>query len=277
MGAALAYYTAFSLAPLLVIAIGIAGLVFGEEAARGEIQAQIRDTIGESASQATEDMIKNSSEQGGGIVATLISLAILLVGASGLFIELQSALNEIWEVPPEKQGSGILAFIKDRLLSFGLVVGTGFLLLVSLIVSAALSALGRYLTPESMPGGALLWQAINLAVSFALITLMFAMIFKILPETEVQWRDVWIGAAFTAVLFTVGKYLIGLYLAHSSTASSYGAAGSLVVILIWVYYSAQILLFGAEFTHLYARRFGGSRSSAPGKKEPRELAGAARP
>jgi membrane protein len=261
MGAALAYYTAFSLAPLMVIAIAIVGLVFGEQAARGEIGGELSTTLGRPAAAAIEDLLRQNRDAGGNALASLIGLVVLLVGASGVFVELEDALNTIWKVPPERSAT-VLAFVRDRFLSFSLVLGTGFLLLVSLLVSAGLSAASRFLTAAAMPGGVLLWQGINFLVSYLFITLLFALIFRYVPNAPVRWRDVWFGAAGTALLFTVGKFLLGLYLAESGLASGFGAAGSLAVILLWVFFSAQILLLGAEFTHLYARRYGSQRAAA---------------
>jgi membrane protein len=253
MGAALAYYTAFSLAPLLLIAIAIASLVF-HEAARERITAEIATTVGDSVADSVRKIMASSQGTGSGVTATIIGIVVLLFGASGVFVELQDSLNTIWGVEA-KPGGGVKSFIVQRFLSFGMVLGTGFLLLVSLIISTALSAIGTFLTAH-LPGGVVLWQAVNLLVSFGIVTLLFALIFKVLPDVELGWKDVWVGAAITALLFTVGKYLLGLYIAHGSVASGYGAAGSLVIILFWVYYSAQILLYGAALTRVYADRYG---------------------
>jgi len=250
MGAALAYYTAFSLAPLLVIAIAIAGMIFGQQAAEGGLAEELRATVGRPAAVAIEDILKQGNTNNNGL-ASALGLIALLVGASGVFVELEDALNTIWEIPPEKSAT-FLAFVRDRVLSFTLVLATGFLLLVSLVASAVLSAVGRLLTPASLPGGVLLWQTINVVVSYLFVALLFAFIFKYVPNTRVRWRDVWLGAALTAFLFTVGKHLLGLYLGETGIASAFGAAGSLAVILVWVFFSAQILLLGAEFTHRYA-------------------------
>jgi membrane protein len=255
LGAALAYYTLFSLAPLLIIVIGIAGLVFGEQAVRGEIATQMKATLGESAASAIEDLLKNSQATGGSSWATVVGFAILLFGATGLFVQLQDALNTIWKVTP-RTGRPIWSMLRERLLSFTLVLGTAFLLLVLLVVSTALSALNRFLPHDALPGGFHWWLVINGLVSFGFSMLLFAMIYKILPDVHIAWRDVWVGAAVTALLFTAGKYLLSLYLGRSSTTSAFGAAASLVVLLLWVYYSAQLLLFGAEFTRVYADRFG---------------------
>ncbi|MDB5033275.1 MAG: ribonuclease [Chlorobi bacterium] len=254
LGAALSYYTLFSLAPVLVIAIAIAGMLFGDEAARGQIVEQLRGLVGVEGAKAVQTMLENARHPSDSIIATIIGFVTLLVGATGAFVELQDSLNTIWDVMA-KPGRGIMGLLKDRLLSFGIVIGVGFLLLVSLVLSAALTALGTYLG-NSFAGSALIWQGVNQVISFGVITLLFAMIYKILPDVELDWKDVWIGACVTSVLFTIGKFLIGLYLGNSSIASTYGAAGSVVVLLVWVYYTSQILLFGAEFTQVYAERFG---------------------
>jgi membrane protein len=247
MGAALAYYTIFSLAPLVLIAISIAGLVFGQEAASGRISEQISDAVGPTVGDAIQKTLENTRNSGGSTASTIIGVVVLLIGASGVFVQLQNSLNKIWEVPAKETG-GVWGFIRTRLLSFAMVLGVGFLLLVSLIISTVLSALSNYLAP----GQTALYQIVNQVVSFLVITALLAAIFKYLPDTHVSWRHVWIGAAVTAVLFIVGKYLIGLYLAKGSVASAYGAAGSLVIILVWVCYASQILLFGAQFTQVHA-------------------------
>jgi membrane protein len=253
MGAALAYYTAFSLAPLLIIAIALAGMVFGDKAARGEITEEIGTTVGPTAARSIEELVAGASAPEGNILMTVAGVVILLIGASGVFVELQESLNTIWKVPMAKT-AGFWNMVRQRFVSFGMVLGIGFLLLVSLVASAALAAAGKYLTPEAMPGGVYLWEGINWLVSLAFITLLFGLIYKVLPDVDLRWRDVAVGAAVTAFLFTLGKFAIGLYLGQSTVASSFGAAGSLVVVLVWVYYSAQILLFGAEFTRLYSTR-----------------------
>jgi membrane protein len=254
IGAALAYYSVFSIGPLLLIAISVAGLFFGTEAAQGRIVDEIKGTVGESVAAALQEILVNADQPGYGIGAAIIGIITLLFGASGVFGELQDALNTIWKVEP-KPGRRIWGIIQDRFFSFTMVLGTGFLLLVSLVITAALSALGTDLT-KILPGGASLWQAVNQVITLSVIALLFAMIFRYLPDAKVAWGDVWIGALLTAVFFTIGKFLLGWYLGQASTTSAYGAAGSLVVILLWVYYSAQILLFGAEFTRVYAERFG---------------------
>jgi membrane protein len=254
LGAALAYYTALSIAPLLVIGLGIAALFLGEEAARGGVMQQMKSLIGEQGSKAIQDMIASANEPSSGIVATALSVVVLLFGASRVFGQLQQSLNTIWEVQP-KPGRGIWGILRDRFLSLAMVLGIAFLLLVSLVLDAALSALTKMMGPvsESLP-----WvgEAVHLGVSFIVIALLFAMLFKFLPDAKIRWRDVWLGSILTAALFVVGKFAIGLYLGHSGMASSYGVAGSFVVLLVWVYYSAQILFFGAEFTKVYANLYG---------------------
>lgn len=254
LAAALAYYTAFSIAPLFIIAIAIAAVVFGQEAAQGGIFQQLKDLIGSEGAAAVETMIENSRKPAEGTIATIISVVILLFGASGVFGQLQDSLNTIWEVAP-KPGRGIIGFIKDRFLSFTMVLGIGFLLLVSLILSAVLAGLSNFLG-DLIPGLTLLWNTLNFFISFGVITVLFALIFRVLPDAKIAWGDVWFGAGITALLFTIGKSLIGLYLGNSSVGSTYGAAGSFVVLLLWVNYSAQILFFGAEFTQVYANKYG---------------------
>jgi membrane protein len=261
MGAALSYYMLFSLAPLLIIVIAVAGLVFGQEAAQGEIVAQLSGIMGEDGAVAVEGLLKAAREPAQGVVATIFGIVILLLGATGIFAELQSALDRIWRVPALKEESGIWHLLRTRLLSFGLVLGLGFLLMVSLVVSAALAALGKW-WGGWFAGWDVLLEILNFAVSLAIFTLMFAMIYKMMPRARIPWRDVWTGAAVTALLFTFGKVLIGLYLGKSSLASGFGAAGSLVVLIAWVYYSAQIFLFGAEYTWVYANQHG-SRVQKP--------------
>jgi membrane protein len=255
LGAALAYYTVFSLAPLLIIVISISGWVFGKEAAEGQIFEQLRDFMGDEIGRAMEVMVQNASEKPTtGMVATLIGFVTLLFGASGVFGQLQTSLNAIWGVQP-KPGRGILGILRDRILSFGFILVVGFLLLVSLLLTAAISFVGNRFG-EMVPGMEALVQFLNSVFSLAVITLLFAMMFKFLPDAKIAWRDVWIGALITAALFTLGKFALGFYLGRSGVASSYGAAGSLIVLLLWVYYSAQIVFFGAEFTQVYANRFG---------------------
>ncbi len=252
LAAALSYYTVFSLAPLLVLVIAIAGFVIGSDTTiRNSLIQEIQGMIGAQGAKAVEELIVNTSQPRNGIVATVIGVVTLLFGATGVFGQLQDALNTIWEVEPKK-GRGIKGVLKDRFMSFTLVLGTSFLLLVSLVISTFLSVLNTYFT-NLLGGVGILAQIINFVVSIGVITLIFAMIFKILPDAKVAWSDVWIGALVTALLFTIGRNLLGIYLTRSTTTSAYGAAGSLVVLLLWVYYSAQILFLGAEFTQVYAR------------------------
>ncbi len=232
----------------------IAGFVFGRDAAQGEIVQQINGLVGEQGAQAIEMGLANADKPQFGSIASIISLLILLIGASGVFAQLQEALNTVWNVKT-KPNLGIWQFIRKRLLSFGMVLAIGFLLLVSLILSAMLSGIGK-LQINLLPGFTPLWQLLNFVISFGLIVLLFALIYKYLPDVKIRWQDVWVGAIITALLFTIGKFLIGLYLGRGSLGSAYGAAGSLIVFLAWVFYSAQILLFGAEFTQVYTRKYG---------------------
>ena len=254
LAAALAYYTVFSITPLLVIAIAIAGAVFGQEAAQGEILNQINGLIGEQGARVIETGLANADKPKTSSIASIVSVVILLVGASGVFAQLQSALNTVWNVKV-KPNAGIGEFIRKRLLSFGMVLTIGFLLLVSLMFSAMLSGINQ-LQINLLPGFDSIWRLLNIGVSFAFVTLLFALIYKYLPDVEIRWKDVWVGAIITALLFTLGKFFIGLYLGRGSLGSTYGAAGSLIVFLAWVFYSAQILLFGAELTQVYARKYG---------------------
>jgi membrane protein len=255
MGAALAYYTLFSIAPLLIIAIAVAGLVFGQEAARGEIVAQIQGIIGREGAIAVQGLLKSANEPARGIFLTVVSIITLVIGATTVFAELQSDLDRIWRVPVPAKENGIWILLRTRLLSFGLVLGLGFLLLVSLVVSAAIAAFGKWWN-GFFEGWEALLQALNFAISFAITTLLFALIYKLMPRARIAWRDVWVGAAVTALLFEIGKILIGLYLGKTSVASGFGAAGSLVVLLVWVYFAAQIFLLGAEFTWVYSHEYG---------------------
>ncbi|MEP6739223.1 MAG: YihY/virulence factor BrkB family protein [Caldimonas sp.] len=261
MGAALAYYTLFSIAPLLLIVISIAGLVFGESAARGQIFAELRGLMGEQGAAAVQVMLQNVSKPAQGAIGTAVGVGVLLVGAMSVFGELQNALDRIWRAPARADRSTVWSLIHSRLLSFGMILGVGFLLIVSLVASAALTALGKFWAPV-FGGWAGLAEGVNFVLSFVLITTTFAMIYKIIPRVSVAWRDVWVGAAVTALLFTVGKFLIGFYIGTSGFASVFGAAGSLAVLLLWMYYSAQIFLLGAEFTWVYAHVYG-SRRDAP--------------
>lgn len=255
MGAAISYYTMFSLAPLLVIVIAVAGALFGTEAVNGQIAAQLDGLIGAEGAQAVQGLVASASEPKRGVIAGIISVIVLLVGATTVFAELQSALDRIWHVPERQKPSGVWGVIRARVLSIGLVLALAFLLMVSLVVSAGLAALGSW-SAGLLPGAELLLQVGNIVASLLILTVLFAMIFKFMPSTPIGWRDVWIGAAVTAVLFEVGKLLIGLYLGKSGVNESYAAAGSLVVLLAWVYYAAQIFLLGAEFTKVYANAHG---------------------
>lgn len=255
MGAAISYYTMFSLAPLLVLVIAVAGLVFGAEAVQGQIASQLTGLMGADTAKAVEGMIKSASISDSGIWASLLSIAFLVVGATSVFGELQSALDRIWHVPETQKPSGIWGILRARVFSFGLILGLAFLLIVSLSVSTALAAFGGFVG-GLVPGQEVLLQVLNLAVSVGVTTVLFAMIFKLMPTARVQWRDVWIGAAVTAVLFEVGKFGIGLYLGKSGMADSFAGAGSLILLLAWVYYAAQIFLLGAEFTKVYAQAHG---------------------
>ena len=260
MGAALSYYMIFSLAPLLLIVISIAGLVFGAEAARGEIFGQLQGLMGDDAAKAVEGILANVSKPTEGITATVIGVAVLFVGATSVFGELQDSLDRIWRAPERDKSSGLWGLLRTRLFSFGMILGIAFLLMVSLVMGAVIAALGKWW------GGVfgdweMLAQGVNLLVGFILTTSVFAMIYKIIPRVKVLWRDVLLGAVVTALLFTVGKILIGLYIGKSGVASGFGAAGSLVIVLVWVYYSAQIFLMGAEFTWVYAGTFGSMRDS----------------
>ena len=261
MGAALAYYSVFSLAPLLLIIISIAGLIFGEDAARGEIFGQLRGLMGDDAAKAMEGLLASVGEPKEGITATAIGAVVLLIGATSVFGELQDALDRIWRAPAREKSSGLWRLLRARVLSFGMILGIAFLLMVSLVLSAAVSALGKWWS-EVFGGWELLAQLVNALVGAALTTGVFAMIYKLIPRVAVQWRDVWIGAVVTSLLFTIGQFLIGLYIGKSAVASGFGAAGSLIVIFVWVYYSAQIFLLGAEFTWVYAETLGSRRQRA---------------
>jgi membrane protein len=262
MGAALSYYTVFSLAPMLLIVIGVAGLVFGADAARGEIVAQLRGLMGEQGAVAVEELLKSASDPGKGIIATIIGFITLLVGATAVFAELQSALDRIWRTPAPRNENGIWGMIRTRFLSFGLILGLGFMMIVSLVLSAALAALGTWFG-GLLDGWDVILQVVNFVVSFGVVTVIFAAIYKFMPHAKIDWPNVWVGAIVTALLFTIGKFLIGLYIGKSGVASGFGAAGSFAVLLVWVYYSAQIFLLGAEFTWVYSHRNAPPPSAAP--------------
>jgi membrane protein len=255
LGASLAFYTLLSLAPLLVVIVALAGAVYGEEAARGQIVAQLSDLVGRTGATAIEEVIKQARQPTVGLIATLAGLITLFFGATGVVSELRDALNTIYEIPsPEVSGlKSVLLFIRDRFFSFAMVLGVGFLLLVSLAINAWLAAMGTWFTGW-VP--ALVLQIVSTAISWVVITALFAGIYKVLPDVTIEWRDVALGAAVTSLLFNLGKFVIGLYLGSSTVASAYGAAGSLVILLIWVYYSAQIFFLGAEFTQVFANRYG---------------------
>jgi membrane protein len=260
MGAAIAYYAIFSIAPLLIIAIAIAGFFFGIEAARGQIFAEAQGLVGKEGGLALQALIESASKPAQGILATIVGLLAMAFGATGVFAELQGAMDRIWQVPTVKSPSGLWYLVRRRLLTFGMVLGVAFLLLISLVVSAAISALENLWNPAGGPG--IVLQILNFVVSFLIVTGLFALIFKLLPRVSVAWGDVIIGAAATALMFDIGKFLIGLYIGKSGITSGFGAAGTLVALLLWIYYSAQVFLFGAEFTWAYAKRYGSkSRSS----------------
>ena len=255
LAASLAYYTLLSTAPLSLLCVSIVGFFFGERAARGQIAEQIGTVTGPEAAEAIQSVIQNAHQSDAGVLSTIMGILLLLVGASGVFGELQTALNNMWGVKPNPQRGMIKDFLMARFLSFTMVLGVAFMLLASLIISAVLSGVGRMLS-EALPGGEALWQVLNFVISLGVITLLFALIFKFVPDAEVRWRHVWIGAAVTALLFSIGKMLLGFYLGKSSVASAYGAAGSVVAFVVWVYYAAQILFIGAEFTQVYSRAQG---------------------
>lgn len=258
MGAALAFYTIFSVAPLLLIVIAVAGAVFGEEAARGEIYVQLHGMLGTTGARAVQGLLESARRPADNVPAAVFGVALLFVAATSVFAELQDSLNRIWRVPKRPAHSGLWAIVRARLLSFGMILGIGFLLIVSLAFSAAMRALSRWWDPQSQS-----WLSFSGAsetgLSLLLVTVVFAMIYKAMPRADIHWRDVWVGAGVTSVLFVAGKFLIGLYIGRSGITSAFGAAASLIVVLLWVYYSAQIFLFGAEFTWAYAHRFGSRR------------------
>jgi membrane protein len=257
MGAALSFYTVFSVAPVLLIAIAVAGLVFDTHAAQRAVVSELTGLMGREAAAAVEALLQSARSPSGGVISTTVGVVVLLIGASAVFGELQDALNRIWRAPVPRP-PGLWRLVTERLLSFGMILGVGFLLIVSLVVSAAIAAFGQW-WGDAFSYQALVLEVINFVLSVGVITLAFALIYKLIPHVSVQWHDVWIGAAVTALLFTVGKSLIGFYLGKTGVASAFGAAGSLIVLLLWVYYSAQIFLLGAEFTWVYAHAFGSYR------------------
>jgi membrane protein len=252
-GASIAFYTITSIGPVLFIVLAIAGLAFGEDAARGAVSEQLSDLMGKESADLVQKAVQSASGKSTGLFASIIGVIILIVTASGVFGEMQSALNAIWKA--ELRGTTISRLVRARAASLGLVAALGFLLVVSLVISALLSALAGYINAR-LPFGALMLELLHFVISYVLIAVLFAAIYKVLPDAPLSWHDVLIGAVVTALLFNLGKYLIGLYLAHSAVASSYGAAGALIVMLLWVYYSAQIFLLGAEFTKIHASRRG---------------------
>jgi membrane protein len=267
LSAALAFYAVFAIAPLLIIAVALAGLIFGVQATENQIVEAIGGLVGPSLAMAIQTTVKSAGRPQAGLLATLIGVVTLFIGAAGVVMQLKQSLNTIWEVEL-KLGSGVFPVIAEYLGAFLMVIGIGIFLLLSLAVSATVAALSRLTAPSDAVFGVWInfvtsflhsvafWQWVDLGVSFGMLTLLFALTYKILPSARIAWRDVWIGAAMTSILFTIGKWLIGIYLAHSSVTSAYGAAGSFIVILLWVYYSAQVFFFGAEFTHVHARRYG---------------------
>ncbi len=261
MGAALSYYTLFSIAPLLIIVIAVAGLFFGADAVRTLVFDQLHALMGEEGAEAVQDMIATASEPSTGGIAAIVSIAGLVIGATTVFNEIQNDLDRIWRAPALEQASGIWKLLRARVLSFGMILGIAFLLTVSLVTSAMLSMLGKWW--DGWLGG---WEAfahaLDVVLSLGLLTLVFALIYKMIPRVKVSWHDVWIGAGVTALLFTIGKVAIGLYLGKSDVTSSFGSAGSLVIVMIWVYYASQIFLLGAEFTRVYAEKFGSRRREA---------------
>ena len=261
MGAALSYYTVFSLAPLLVIVISVAGLMFGADAVRGAIFAQIDGLMGADAARAIQDLLSSFSKPSTGILGTVLGVVVLLIGATTVFGELQDALDRIWRAPASAKTSGLVTLVRTRILSFGMILGIAFLLMVSLVAGAAIAALGKW-WGGWFEGLEVLAQIINAVVGFVMTTAVFALIYKLMPRVKVSWGDVWVGATVTALLFTVGRFLISLYIGKTGVASGFGAAGSVAVIFVWVYYSAQVFLVGAEFTWVYAQRFGSRRHRA---------------
>jgi len=253
LGAALAYYTIFAIGPLILITVAVAGFFFGEEAARGQIVGSIQGVVGESGAEVIQETLNNAGNYGAGIVSTIIGMTLLLVAAAGIFGQLQDALNTIWEVKTKK--TGIMAMVKERLLTFLMVLGTGLIMVAALIVNAIL-ALVSPLIQDTLPGGSFVLQVLNYLVSFGLITVVFMIIYKVLPDADIRWKDVRIGAAVTAFLFMIGQFALAFYLSVSNPGSAYGAAGSLVVVLVWIFYTAQIVFLGAEFTQVYSHKYG---------------------
>jgi membrane protein len=265
MGAALAFYTMFSIAPLLLIVISIVGIVFGEDAVRGAIFGQLQALLGEPGALAVQELLDSAGRPIGSATATLFGVAFLFVAATSVFAELQDALNRIWRVPQRAPTSGLWTMVRNRMLSFGMILGIGFLLTVSLAFSAGLAALSRWLDPLAT-GWATVANAIEIALGFALSTAVFALIYKTMPKVRIHWKDVWIGAGVTSIFFSAGKFLIGAYIGRSDVSSAFGAAASLIVVLLWVYYSAQIFLYGAEFTWVYSHQYGSRKEQSPARE-----------
>lgn len=259
MGAALSYYTVFSLAPMLLIVIAVAGLVFGQDAARGALFEQLNGLMGSDAAKAVQGMLASVRKPAQGVMATVIGIVVLLIGATTVFGELQDALDRIWRVPAKDKPSGLWGMVRARFLSFGMILGIAFLLMVSLVVETAVSALAKWWSPI-FGGWEVLAQAVTFIFGLLVTTAGFALIYKLMPRAKVQWHDVWIGAGVTSLLFSLGRFLISLYIGKSAIASGFGAAGSLIVVFVWVYYSAQIFLLGAEFTWVYATSLGSMKS-----------------
>ena len=260
-GAALAFYTVFSLAPILLLSIAIAGIFFGDKAARGEIFQQISGLIGPAGAATVQAVVQNASESRAGALSTVFSVLTVMIGATTALVELKAGLDKIWDVPPARR-QGFWYLLRTRLLSIGVILALGFLLLVSLVISAGLAALQRFSRGQELLNIVLDW--LNMVFAFVLVAALFGTIYKVLPSVRIAWRDVTIGAVVTAALFSLGKYVIGVYLGNSGLGSTYGAAGSIILLLVWVYYSAQIFLFGAEFTRSYAHRFGSMRDKVSG-------------
>ncbi len=260
LGAALAYYAIFSIGPMLVVVIAIAGRIFGQAAAEGQITSTLSRVLTSDTARFVEALVKSASQPAEGTIASIVGTGTLLLSAMGIFGQLKDALNTIWEVEPVP-GGGIMAALTKNFLSFGMLLGVGFLLLVSLVINAILSTLGPFLS-DTLPGGALLWNAVNYVITLAIISLMFALIFKFVPDIRVGWKEVLVGGAVTATLFLLGQIALGIYLSLGNVGSAFGAAASLVVVLVWIYYSAQILFLGAEFTQVYANRYGSGMAPA---------------
>lgn len=254
LGASLSYYTIFALAPVLLVAIAVAGAAFGEDAVRGRVVGELEDLTGRSSAQVVQQLLARSADQEAGTLASVIGGATFLLTSTGVFLELQNAFNQIWGVKAAPQAN-VISFVRQRVISFGLVLAIGFLLLVSLAVSAALAAAGDWLSGR-VPAASFAVQAGNFGISFLVVTVLFALLYKVLPDVRLEWEDVWVGGAVTALLFSIGKYLIGVYLGQTAPSSSYAAAGSFLVFLLWVYYSSQIVLLGAEFTRAWSERDG---------------------